>query len=311
MEIMICVLILVLLLNGIYIWLFKKEIRNIKNQLRSISRCKTNDFINTDFIDSDLIGLINMINEYIKKCTDMENKDKEAKNSLKQTILNMSHDVRTPLTSIQGYLQMLEMEEVSKSKKRKYLKVIKDRIELLYNMMENFFELAKIESDNFPIHLKRMNLSSILSEALALYYDEFQNVTIDIKIDYQDPLYVLLDENAIKRIMHNILSNIVKHGANVVQITSYRNKKNAIMMFTNDSQDINQENVKLLFDKFFTLSHSRSDKNTGLGLAITKELIYKMNGTIEANFDEGEEKFSLIVTFPLCEFLPAEGLIHF
>lgn len=301
MKIIIWFLLIVILLIIIYICLFKREIRNIKKQLGIIANCKTNAIINANFIDADLIDLINMINRYIKKCADVENKDRESKDSLRNTILNMSHDVRTPLTSVQGYLQLLEMEGISDSKKRMYLKVIKDRTELLHNMMENFFELAKIESDNFSLNLKRINLSSNLSEALALYYDEFQKVEIEMEIDFQEALYVLLDENAIKRVLHNILNNIVKHGARMVRITSYKKDKKAFMTFTNDAQDINQDNVKLLFNKFFTVSHSRSEKNTGLGLAITKELVDKMNGTIEAKYLEGN--FTLIVSFPLFEFL--------
>lgn len=301
MKIIIWFLLIVILLIIIYICLFKREIRNIKKQLGIIANCKTNAIINANFIDADLIDLINMINRYIKKCADVENKDRESKDSLRNTILNMSHDVRTPLTSVQGYLQLLEMEGISDSKKRMYLKVIKDRTELLHNMMENFFELAKIESDNFSLNLKRINLSSNLSEALALYYDEFQKVEIEMEIDFQEALYVLLDENAIKRVLHNILNNIVKHGARMVRITSYKKDKKAFMTFTNDAQDINQDNVKLLFNKFFTVSHSRSEKNTGLGLAITKELVDKMNGTIEAKYLEGN--FTLIVSFPLFEFM--------
>ncbi|WP_455682961.1 sensor histidine kinase [Thomasclavelia sp.] len=301
MEIIIWVLLAALLLVIIYIFLFKREIRNIIKQLGIIADCKTNAVINADFIDTDLIDLINMINRYIKKCTDVENRDKISKDSLRNTILNMSHDVRTPLTSVQGYLHLLEMEEISNRKKKMYLKVIKDRTELLHNMMENFFELAKIESDNFTLNLKCMDLFSILSEALALYYDEFQKVEIEMKVDFQETLYVLLDENAMKRVLHNILNNIVKHGARMVQITSFKKGKKAIMTFTNDAQDINQDNVKLLFDKFFTISHSRSKKNTGLGLAITKELVERMNGNIEAKYSEGN--FTLIISFPLCEFL--------
>lgn len=301
MNIIIWVLAIALLLNIVYICLFKREIRNIKKQLDMIANCKTNAIINANFIDADLIELINMINSYIKKCASIENKASESKDSLRNTILNMSHDVRTPLTSVQGYLQLLEMEEISDSKKRMYMKVIKDRTELLHNMMENFFELAKIESDNISLNLKRMNLSSILSEALALYYDEFQKVEIEMKIDIQETLYVLLDENAIKRVLHNILSNIVKHGASTVRITSHKKGEKAIMTFTNDAKDINQDNVKLLFNKFFTISHSRSKKNTGLGLAITKELVDKMNGTIEAEYSEGN--YTLIVSFPLFECL--------
>ena len=88
----------------------------------------------------------------------------------------------------------------------------------------------------------------------------------------------------------------------MVQITSLKKGKRAIMTFTNDAQDINQENVKLLFNNFFTISQSRSKKNTGLGLAITKELVEKMNGDIEAKYSEGY--FTLIVSFPtiFCRF---------
>ena len=139
----IVLLIILLLFLCIHLFLLKKEIRHINFQFLNIMQESTNAHITKEYIDKDIEQLIQTINQFIDQTKQIEMKSKESNEILKSTILNMSHDIRTPLTSIQGYLQLINMEEVDNQKRREYIKIIETRIETLKNMMESFFELAK------------------------------------------------------------------------------------------------------------------------------------------------------------------------
>lgn len=210
-------------------------------------------------------------------------KSKESNEVLKSTILNMSHDLRTPLTSIQGYLQLINMEEIDAYKRKEYIKIIEARIDSLKNMMESFFELAKVESNTFPIELKVVNTYDLFVDTLGMYYD----------LDLIENIFIIADEKALKRIFDNLISNIVKHGCQKASIKNEVKEDELIYVFKNNTYDINDENVGKLFDKFYTTSNSRTEKSSGLGLTITKELVFKINGEIEVKYHKNEINFIL------------------
>ena len=205
----------------------------------------------------------------------------------------MSHDLRTPLTSIQGYLQLINMEEINAKKRKEYIKIIEARIDSLKNMMESFFELAKVESNTFPIELKVINTYDLFVDTLGMYYDLFQEKQIILDLDLIENTFIIVDEKALKRIFDNLISNIVKHGCQKASIKNKVKEDELIYVFKNNTYDINDENVGKLFDKFYTTSNSRTEKSSGLGLAITKELVHKINGGIEVKYHQNEICFIL------------------
>ena len=254
---------------------------------------ESNSLINKLYIDKDLEELIKTQNMFIVQKKAIERKNIASNELLKSTILNMSHDIRTPLTSIQGYLQLIDMNEITVDKRKEYIKIITNRINSLKNMMESFFELAKVESNTFPIHLEAVNLHEILVDSLGLYYDLFNENSIEMTLDLDSNVFMLADIKAMKRIFDNLISNIVKHHASYAKISSYKKDGNIYIVFKNDTCNINEKNIDKIFDKFFTVSNSRAEKNSGLGLTITKELVQKMNGKISADYYNKEISFKL------------------
>lgn len=298
MIITVCAII-ISMITLLYLIMLKKEIKNVENQLDSITHSETNSLINSNFIDYNLINLIKKINNYIKIRNEQEYKNNESRDTLKKTVLNMSHDVRTPLTSVEGYLQMLELNDVQEVDKKRYLNIVKERVGLLHEMLESFFDLAKLESNTFHFELNRINIYSLLIDTVTLYYGDFTNNKIDVTLNIEECLYAIVDENVMKRVFHNLINNMIKHNAHIVRIKGYKKKDAIRLEFMNDTTDINNDNVKLLFDKFYTVSESRTKKNTGLGLAITKELVSKMNGKIEAVYNDNQ--LTIIIEIPSSE----------
>ena len=253
----------------------------------------TNAHITKEYIDKDTIQLIQTINQFMDQTKQIEMKSKETNEVLKSTILNMSHDIRTPLTSIQGYLQLINMEEIDAYKRKEYIQIIEARIDSLKGMMESFFELAKVESNTFPIELQVINTYDLFVDILGMYYDLFQEKQIILDLDLIENTFIIVDEKALKRIFDNLISNIVKHGCQKASIKNKVKEDELIYVFKNNTYDINDENVNKLFDKFYTTSNSRTEKSSGLGLAITKELVHKINGEIEVKYHQNEICFIL------------------
>lgn len=293
LYIMIVLLSILLLFLGVHLLFLKKEIRHINLQFLKIMKQSTNAHITKEYIDKDTIQLIQTINQFIDQTRQIEMKSKESNEVLKSTILNMSHDLRTPLTSIQGYLQLINMEEINAKKRKEYIKIIEARIDSLKNMMESFFELAKVESNMFPIELKVINTYDLFVDTLGMYYDLFQEKQIILDLDLIENTFIIVDEKALKRIFDNLISNIVKHGCQKASIKNKVKEDELIYVFKNNTYDINDENVGKLFDKFYTTSNSRTEKSSGLGLAITKELVHKINGGVEVKYHQNEICFIL------------------
>ena len=159
--------------------------------------------------------------------------------------------------------------------------------------MESFFELAKVESNTFPIELQVINTYDLFVDILGMYYDLFQEKQIILDLDLIENTFIIVDEKALKRIFDNLISNIVKHGCQKASIKNKVKEDELIYVFKNNTYDINDENVNKLFDKFYTTSNSRTEKSSGLGLAITKELVHKINGEIEVKYHQNEICFIL------------------
>lgn len=150
LYVMIVLLSILLLFLGIHLLFLKKEIRHINLQFLKIMKQSTNAHITKEYIDKDTIQLIQTINQFMDQTKQIEMKSKETNEVLKSTILNMSHDIRTPLTSIQGYLQLINMEEIDAYKRKEYIQIIEARIDSLKGMMESFLNLLKLNQILFP-----------------------------------------------------------------------------------------------------------------------------------------------------------------
>ena len=265
----------------------KKELKNILNQLKNYNIRKTEKKIDITLLDKDIEKMTIEINNLIDLHALSNIEKKSAERELKQAIANISHDLRTPLTSILGYIQLIEKPEVTDEERKEYLAIAKDRAKRLQILLNDFFELSVIESVDHSLKLGKLGLNSIVEEIVINLYDKFneQQIVPSIKIP-QEQMNIIGDESAIKRVIENLVINAIRYSDGTVSITLERNNTKINLTISNDVKDITEKDVELFFNRFYTADQTRSGKGTGLGLSIAKALMDKMNGKLSAELKD-------------------------
>lgn len=282
-----CILILIIIVLIAVIIGYKREFRRISKQINNNLDEYAN--IKTKSVDKDieyLVENINLIFDSKQRIVAEKNKNEE---ELRASIANMSHDLRTPLTSIMGYLQMARLEEVSEGEKNEYIDIVENRTKSLQQLISSFYDLSRIEGNEYNFNYKKVNLKNILCENIAAFYNDFINNNINPIIEVDENIRdIISDEGAITRIFTNLIGNIIKYGESYVKITLKQKDDVIITEFINKTTDLTEENVDKLFKRFYTVDKSRSDRNTGLGLYITKVLVEKLGYSINATLKNEE-----------------------
>lgn len=288
----ICLIAIIIFLITIIIG-YKREFRRINKQITENVDEYAN--IKTKFVDKDienLVASINLIFDSRQKIVAEKNKNEE---KIREGISNMSHDLRTPLTSIMGYLQMIKSEKSSEADKKEYMDIVEKRTKSLQQLISSFYDLSRMEGNEYNFNYKKVNLSSILCENIAVFYNDFRNNNIEPIIEIDENVKdIISDDGAINRIFSNLITNMIKHGESFVKITLKQENDMIITEFTNKATGLTAENVDKLFDRFYTVDNSRSDRNTGLGLYITKILVEKLGYNIIAQLDNEILKIKII-----------------
>lgn len=280
---LVCIIIILL----IFIFRFKRDIKYISHQI--IQSQGSYRSIRMRTLDKDIENLVISINDLYEQSEQRYIKIKNSEDQIKKSIANLSHDLRTPLTSIMGYIQLIKSDRCTKQEKEKYLNIVDKRTETLRNLITSFYELSVFEASEYRFMLKSVNLANLLFETLALYYDEFTKCGIEPQINaVENCPSIISDEKAVVRIFSNLINNIIKHGQGNVVINLIQEKNYLVTEFINNAEGLNEEDVKHIFDRFFTADLSRSDKNTGLGLSITKALVEALGNSIEADYSDGK-----------------------
>lgn len=264
---------------------YKREFRRINKEIIN----NLDEYINlkTTSIDKDVENLIQSINLIFDSKQKIVAEKKENEEKLRASITNMSHDLRTPLTSIIGYLQMIKSEKQSEGDKKEYIEIVERRTKSLQQLINSFYDLSRIEGNEYKFNYKKVNLSNVLCENIAVFYNDFINNNIEPIIEVEENIKEIISDNvAISRIFSNLIGNMIKHGGNFVKITLKKEDNLIVTEFINNVTEVTEENLDKLFDRFYTVDNSRSDKNTGLGLYITKILVERLGYFIDAKIEE-------------------------
>lgn len=264
---------------------YKREFRRINKEIIN----NLDEYINlkTTSIDKDVENLIQSINLIFDSKQKIVAEKKENEEKLRASITNMSHDLRTPLTSIIGYLQMIKSEKQSEGDKKEYIEIVERITKSLQQLINSFYDLSRIEGNEYKFNYKKVNLSNVLCENIAVFYNDFINNNIEPIIEVEENIKeIISDDVAISRIFLNLIGNMIKHGGNFVRITLKQEDNLIVTEFINNVTEVTEENLDKLFDRFYTVDNSRSDKNTGLGLYITKILVERLGYFIDAKMEE-------------------------
>ncbi len=276
------------------------EMKSITSQLRQIYKQDTNELVHSKYGNTDIFQkLINEINEMLKEMRHNRMDYQKKNHNLEQMITNISHDLRTPLTSAMGYMDMIRNSNLPPEEREHEITIVEQRLVRLEELINSFFELSKIISGNKPPELEMLNLVGILQESISHYYDDYcaQNREVLFFCDMQK-INMPSNRNMLMMIFDNLIGNAYKHGTGNLSVTvSPRKETGEIrILFENDLPDSNID-IDRVFDEFYTTDISRTAGNTGLGLAIAKQFTQLLGGSIAA--EHKGEKFSVAVSLLL------------
>lgn len=251
----------------------------------------TNTLIDISSSDRYMCHLANDINVQLRKLRAERHRFQQGDMELKNAVTNISHDLRTPLTAIYGYIDLLEQEEKT-DKTTRYLEIIRNRVDLLTQLTEELFRYSIIISTESNAIREPVAINGVLEESIASFYSALKerNITPNIQIP-EEKVIRTLDRSALVRVFSNLLNNAIKYSDGDLDITL---SETGTIVFANTASGLDEVQIGRLFDRFYTVEAAR--KSTGLGLAIARTLIEQMNGTISAQYEN--DRLSIIIHFP-------------
>ena len=298
MKTIIVVLVILIAFILCYVFLEKAEIKRLKKELDFIMSNDTNSILHTEFNSKELKEFVSAVNMYLseiqKRKTEIEHKN----NNLMVMMRNISHDLRTPLTSAAGYTDLILHSDLTEDEKICEMKIVEARLKRLTELVDSFFEFSKILTTNKEIELETVNLIGILEECIGNFYEDYkkENREVDF-ITSNNKISISTNRTMLSRIFENLISNALKYGSGNLTIEVISENADIIRIsFTNRIIDKDLDTGRI-FDDFYTTDISRTKGSTGLGLAIAKEFTEQLNGNIEAHIED--DKLVIDTTFVL------------
>lgn len=282
LSIIIVILLFIIFVLSAKIYFLRRSAQEITEEFKDRLTADTNTLIDLSSQDPYMRKLASEINIQLRLLRRERHRYQQGDLELKEAVTNISHDLRTPLTAINGYLDLLEREDKSENVRR-YLSQIQNRTEVLKNLTEELFRYSVVTSSQ-ELKPERIDIVRVLEQNLLSFYAVMQEKDIQPQIKLpQEPVHRELDINAVNRIFSNIISNALKYtdGDLSVMMT-----KDCCITFTNTAKNLNAVTVGRLFDRFYTVEISRN--STGLGLSIARILTERMGGSISAQYRDNK-----------------------
>lgn len=255
----------------------KTAARSIKRQFAEKLETDTNTVISIHSADRDMRELAGSINTQLKKLRAEHNRYVSGDAELKAAITNISHDLRTPLTAICGYLEVMKKEEKSEQLE-KYLDIIGGRAELMKQLTEELFRYSVILSSDADADIEELSVNQVLEDCIMGYYAALSEKGITPEIELcEEKVIRKVNKNALARTFNNLMNNALKYSVGDLFISLSAEGE---IIFSNTAADLTTVQVERLFDRFYTVQAARN--STGLGLSIARTFIEQMNGSISA-----------------------------
>ena len=247
--------------------------------------------------------VITSVNALVDTITQAMQEERASEKSKDELITNVSHDLRTPLTSIIGYLGLIEDHQYqSEEDIVKYSHIAYDKAKQMKNLVEDLFEYTKVQQHGAPVNLMTVDLGQLLEQVGASFELEADKKGMAINVSCEPtPLSITADPEKLGRLFSNLVANALKygHGASYIHLTAKQLGEKVVITVADDGEKIPAESVKHLFDRFYRVESSRNKATggTGLGLAIVQSIVELHHGSVTARSDDQETAF--VVTLPV------------
>lgn len=277
LYIIIGALLLVCIVLIIRIYLIKKSIKETERSLENILKTDTNNLITVS--DKSVKNLASFLNRELKDLRKERLQYENGNQELKRNITNISHDLRTPLTAIRGYVDLLQEENLPQ-KGEEYLKIINKKVGELTELTGQLFDFSKTIDTDMDLVKENSCINELLEEALVGYYPIFKekNIVPEISI-CEEKVYREINKASITRVFENIFSNVVKYSNGNFKVEL---KSNGKIIFSNNATSLDATTVQKIFDRYFSVENAK--ESTGIGLSIAKQLVELNGGSISADY---------------------------
>ena len=284
------VLAAVVLALGVKVWLLLRGAKALRLGLAQKLREDTNTLLSLPCRDKELRRLASSLNEELRLLRKERLRYQQGDRELKEAVVNVSHDLRTPLTALSGYVELLKGEPLSPAGQR-YLSQIEDRAQAMQAMTEELFRYS-LAAEETALTLEPVDLRAAVEEALLSFYGAFQQKGVVPQLSLpQGPVTRQLDKAALSRVLGNILTNALKYSPGELAVAL---SPAGGLTFSNPAPGLDPVSAGRLFHRFYTVESSA--QSTGLGLSIARELTQRLGGTISARWESGRLQVEL--TFP-------------
>lgn len=290
----IAVLLIAVIILTIKLILLKKEIKKVTARLSKDDKRA----LPVDGVDRDLSDMITEINKMYDRTLEIRNNASKSEKSLRSAISMVSHDMKTPLTSVIGYLQLAQKSEGDEV--RKNTKIALERATYLNELVNDFFEVSLVESDKFVIEPESLNVCELVCEEIFALAPSFDKCGIVPRFDNSDEdIRIITDRKMLTRIIQNLLSNCIKYSEKKTDISVRKEAGKVQLMITSgSSKPVDTERI---FDKFYREDESRSGSGAGLGMYICKKFAIALGGEIKATQNNDELCVHLIIPDTIIE----------
>ena len=279
----------------------KKQISEISDALEDIKNGNGNRRIlaETHELIAPLAYAINdIILSYEKRLSACHQTDE----TNRQLMTSLSHDVRTPLTTLIGYLDAAHKGIVDGKERDEYIETARRKAHDLKEYIDVLFDWFKLGSNEFSMNIAEIDLTELTRNILIDWIPIFEDTQVDFTIDIpEQPFRVQIDPDGYMRILNNLIQNVISHShADKIEIVLSEQNRNIKILLSDNGIGIDKEDLKHIFDRLYKCDKGRSEKGSGLGLSIVHELVEKLNGTITADSTPGKGTIFTLF-FPLID----------
>lgn len=284
----IVLLALLCLILAVDLFSLERGMRRAEKQIRAQMEGRSTVRVTVPCPNVAAEGLFQTINELMEQRQTEGAGYRRKEQDLRRQIADVSHDLRTPLTSILGYLQLVEENSLTPEQRREYLAVIRSRAATLQTLITSFYDLSRIEGGQWQLEREPVDLARELADQLAAAYEQLEQAGLQVSVKIADGLPpVWGDRNGVVRVLSNLLTNAYRHGTGTLEARLYREGDHVVSAFSNDAPGMTDEDVERVFERFYTVDRMRTGQNAGLGMAIVKALAERMGGQVSARLEDG------------------------